>query len=110
MKTNRPPAVLLVIALALAACSPAAEPTTTAVPTTTTTTVATTSTSTLPEATVSVDLVDAPAGLDVAVLDLYAYAEFLAQTALVQMSRRGTPTVYSVSSSEQTTTWRSPLP
>ncbi len=74
MKTNRPPAVLLVVALALAACSPAAEPTTTAAPTTTTTTVATTSTSTLPETTVSVDLVDAPAGLDVAVLDLYAYA------------------------------------
>ena len=74
MKTNRPPAILLVVALALAGCSPAAEPTTTAAPTTTTTTVATTSTSTLPETTVSVDLVDAPAGLDVAVLDLYAYA------------------------------------
>jgi LCP family protein required for cell wall assembly len=75
MKTIRPPAILLVVlALTFAGCASATETTTTTAPSTTTTAPATTSTATLPETTISLELTDAPAGLDQPVLDLYAYA------------------------------------
>ncbi|MGZ5384506.1 MAG: LCP family protein [Acidimicrobiia bacterium] len=77
MNSSRLTSLLLVTAIAAAACTPAAEPTTTTTSTTAptpSTSAPTTSTATLPETTVSLELANAPVGLDGAVLDLYAYA------------------------------------
>jgi LCP family protein required for cell wall assembly len=74
MKPFRLTAILLATAIAAAACTSATEPSTTTTAPTTSTSAPTTSTATLPETTVSLELADAPTGLDGAVLDLYAYA------------------------------------
>jgi len=74
MKPIRLTAILLATAIAAAACTSATEPSTTTTAPTTSTSAPTTSTATLPETTVSLELADAPTGLDGAVLDLYSYA------------------------------------
>jgi LCP family protein required for cell wall assembly len=77
MKLLRLTAILLVMAIAAAACTPATEPSTITTSTTaptTTTSASTTSTETVPETTVSLELANAPMGLDGAVLALYEYA------------------------------------
>jgi len=74
MKPFRLPALALAVAVTVAACTAAAEPTTTTTTPPTSTTAPTTSTATVPQTTLSVELGEAPAGLDAALLDLYAYA------------------------------------
>ena len=74
MKPFRVLALLSVVALIAPACSSSAEPATTPPTFTTSSTSPPTSTTTRPATTVSLQLVNAPNGLDEALLGLYSYA------------------------------------